>query len=590
MPLCPGSIRIGSAEDCDLRLSGYGVSGTHAEVRLDSSGVRILDLGSANGTWVNGSRVTDALLEPGDRILLGTVMVYLADAVSDRVLVLASGPARPQRSIPTGEQIGERVFRLLTGEREQGEENVLGLASELMAVSRDQGDGQGPDIEGSLERVRKAVGADGIRLWAFEPVLGRWSVRTRCGDLSIPLDEASEALLQGDGDEVRVRDIEGFPGTVMVVSELTRAPRALCLSFECAPDRVGMLRGSLRTHRPVLQALGIVLENESHRAEAERTRQALSQGASFPGFGDQPADCGALLGHSEVMCRLRARVAEAVDASGPVTLICGETGTGADQVSRFIHGRGIRAAGPHLVVRCGELAENELAAQLAGDRQDGWAGLARGGTLFFDEVADLSAADQILLARWIEEGRRDPHLVLASRRKPELLQERGFVTPVLLERIVERPIVLPPLRERPEDIVPLAWHFVRAFGYGAHKHFRGLSSELCDSLRQHAWPGNIAELRSMMHQAVLHAVDSILDRDATPLARAREERHSPMDQLVHALSCRWREAKSMFQLMYFERLMRKHNDNYTSAAVDAGIARKNLVQKVKKFGEGTRRT
>ena len=91
VPLRPGSVRIGSDERNDLRLDGYGVSGSHAEVRLDGAGVRIRDLGSANGTWVNGSRVTDALLEPGDRILLGTVMVYRTfDRVSYALVMQAT--------------------------------------------------------------------------------------------------------------------------------------------------------------------------------------------------------------------------------------------------------------------------------------------------------------------------------------------------------------------------------------------------------------------------------------------------------------------------------------------------------------------
>jgi DNA-binding NtrC family response regulator len=220
--------------------------------------------------------------------------------------------------------------------------------------------------------------------------------------------------------------------------------------------------------------------------------------------------------------RLLEYVGKLAPSEVPV-LITGETGTGKELVAQHIHQLSGRK-GPFLAVNCGaisdHLAESELFGHEAGSftgasgRREGWFEAANGGTLFLDEIGDLPLSMQVKLLRVLEErevvriGSRksipvDVRLVAATNTDLEHAVSAGRFRSDLLYRLNIAQARVPPLRERPDDVLPLAQHFLRS-----HSERKGiaapeLSAEAREALSSYTWPGNIRELRNVIHFALL---------------------------------------------------------------------------------------
>jgi len=204
-------------------------------------------------------------------------------------------------------------------------------------------------------------------------------------------------------------------------------------------------------------------------------------------------------------------------------LITGETGTGKELVAQHIHQLSGRK-GPFLAVNCGaisdHLAESELFGHEAGSftgasgRREGWFEAANGGTLFLDEIGDLPLALQVKLLRVLEEhevvriGSRksipvDVRLVAATNADLDHAASVGRFRSDLLYRLNIAQARVPPLRERSGDILPLARHFLAKHSQRAGTAAPELTPAAVEALLRHAWPGNIRELRNVIHFAVL---------------------------------------------------------------------------------------
>src|SRR4051812_11191569 len=217
------------------------------------------------------------------------------------------------------------------------------------------------------------------------------------------------------------------------------------------------------------------------------------------------------------------RVAMVAPSDLPV-LLFGETGTGKEVVARVIHDGSARGDGPFWRVNCGALAPELVDSELFGHergaftgaiaQRKGWFEQAHQGTLFLDEVAELSPAVQVRLLRVVQEGELvrvggaqtvavDVRIVAATHRDlAGMVEAKGFRED-LFYRISAFPIVIPPLRDRGDDIAELATYFAaraaRRFGLRAV----GLARDDIDLLRGYPWPGNVRELSTVIDRAVL---------------------------------------------------------------------------------------
>ncbi|MBI3622297.1 MAG: sigma 54-interacting transcriptional regulator [Nitrospirae bacterium] len=205
-------------------------------------------------------------------------------------------------------------------------------------------------------------------------------------------------------------------------------------------------------------------------------------------------------------------------------LVQGETGTGKELVAHAIHHLSPRADKPFIKVNCPALAEGVLESELFGHVKGAFTGavmhkigrfeLANGGTIFLDEIGELSAATQVKLLRVLQEGefervgesrRRtiDVRVIAATNRDLKHAIEAGGFRQDLYYRLSVVPLRLPPLRERRGDIPPLAHHFLQKYVGEAGKHINAISPEALELLCQYDYPGNIRELENIMELAVV---------------------------------------------------------------------------------------
>jgi formate hydrogenlyase transcriptional activator len=231
---------------------------------------------------------------------------------------------------------------------------------------------------------------------------------------------------------------------------------------------------------------------------------------------------GELVGGGPALAAVRRAVAQVAPTDATV-LILGETGTGKELVARAVHAGGPRRAKPFVPVSCVALAPGLLASELFGHEAGAFTGAARrrvgrfeqadAGTLFLDEVGEMSADAQAMLLRAVQERvvervgggavPVDVRVVAATNRQLTAEVTAGRFRADLFYRLNVFPITVPPLRERPSDIPELAAHFVRVL---AARHGRPVSRVRPDTLRAlaaHDWPGNVRELQNLIERAVI---------------------------------------------------------------------------------------
>ncbi|HOX36505.1 MAG TPA: sigma-54 dependent transcriptional regulator [Candidatus Brocadiia bacterium] len=218
------------------------------------------------------------------------------------------------------------------------------------------------------------------------------------------------------------------------------------------------------------------------------------------------------------------RMAGEVAATDATVLLMGESGTGKELVARAIHFNSKRASKPFVPINCAALPESLMESELFGHEKGSFTGAdrmqigrleaARGGTVFLDEIGEMSQTLQAKLLRFLQDmtftrvggSKRltiDVRLISATNRNIEEMVAKGEFREDLYYRINVFPIRLPPLRERPDDILPLARHFVGVFSTKMGRHLTGISQEAERQLTGHKWPGNARELQNVIERAVI---------------------------------------------------------------------------------------
>jgi two-component system response regulator HydG len=232
------------------------------------------------------------------------------------------------------------------------------------------------------------------------------------------------------------------------------------------------------------------------------------------------------------------KVFHAIETVGPTdatVLVTGESGTGKELVARAVHAASPRRFHPLVVIHCGALTETLLESELFGHEKGAFTGaqyrkkgkfeIAEGGTIFLDEIADISLKTQTDLLRVLQEReitrvggnqiiKVDFRCIAATNKDLEKLIEEGKFRPDLFYRLNVFRIELPPLRERREDIPPLVNHFVRKFSLAMNKRITRMSPEAMNRLQQQPWPGNIRELENAVERAMVVAQEpELTERD-----------------------------------------------------------------------------
>jgi len=309
-----------------------------------------------------------------------------------------------------------------------------------------------------------------------------------------------------------------------------------------------------------------------------------------------------IIGQSPAMIKLLETVAQ-VAASEATVLVNGESGTGKELIAGAIHFNSPRKDGPFVKINCAAITETLLESELFGHekgaftgaykRKDGRFVQAHKGSLFLDEVSEMTLAMQVKLLRVLQEReitrvggddavKVDVRVIGATNRNLINMIKEGSFREDLFYRLNVISLDIPPLRKRRDDIVLLAQHFLQDFAAKNQKQIKGFTPKAIDRLIRYDWPGNVRELMNAVERAVvLDRTEHIDDEDLaiiqTPLGQTTES--TPvLDDINYDMTLEDMERTAVIKTL------KASDGNKSEAARRLGITRKTLHKKLKKYG------
>jgi two-component system nitrogen regulation response regulator NtrX len=336
--------------------------------------------------------------------------------------------------------------------------------------------------------------------------------------------------------------------------------------------------------RNALRQRDLEVENRVLRAKVDRQQQQQT-----------------MVGESPAMNHLREQVALSAPTNGRV-LILGESGTGKELVARTIHQTSRRKSGPFVEVNCAAIPEELIESELFGHVRGAFTGAvadkrgrfeeASGGTIFLDEIADMSLKTQAKVLRVLQEQvmervggtqriRVDVRVLAATNKDLPAEIRAGRFREDLFFRLNVIPIFVPPLRERQQDVPLLAEHFMALLAAEDRKRPKRFAPEAAARLQQYSWPGNVRELRNVIERLLIFSSgDTITAQDLGFLGRDGVPDTPPAQGPVVPLS----EARDNFERDYILQTLAAQQGNMSRTAEVLGVERSNLYKKLRAFG------
>lgn len=454
---------LGRAAPADVLINSRRLSRVHCEFQVIEDQVQVRDLDSTNGTLLNGVRISEGILGPTDEVTLGSVVVSLQP-----VAAAAKGLEGVQRHTEFTSSVDEELVRARTFGR--------GL---------------------TVMMVRPASRRGLVARWAplvhrhLRPVDRMGLFTEDCLEVLLPetsvekAEQLGQALVSDDGSE-------------------------LLVGLATYPQHGGSADGLISAAQEALDAASLGVPVVTFVADPT--------GVS----GDESEAIVVRNSRMVAVWRTVARIA----SSNISVLILGETGVGKEVVARSIHESSPRGEGPMRSINCGAIPQSLAESVLFGHERGAFTGAesvrpgafesADQGTLFLDEVGELSMSAQVALLRVLEthtvvrvgsnqELPVDVRVIAATHRDLESQCREGKFRWDLYYRLNTMTLSIPPLRERRDEIRPLARRFVRAANEMNGREVAGVTPEAMAIMERHDWPGNVRELRNVVERAVVIA-------------------------------------------------------------------------------------
>jgi len=617
-PLQPGvRYKLGRSPTNKLTLKDDLCSREHAEVFPESDSWFVRDLGSLNGTHVNGEAIRrERALRPLDEIRVGRTRLVFVDELAQLPDVPKAGPA------PT-----ERVDGIEIRKR-------LGQTRYLPPTTTESDDATHSEQRVSAQQAVSVLYRLAIDMASATTVAELCELVVDAMFRATPAEVAA-VLSQKEGKELspvvhRTRAVgpQTYHKVSNYVSHEVLATKQAVLAENVAADRTLMSRDSITDLKvaslicaPVLfedQVLGLLhLYRTTSQAPLNtddleftlavarqlgtvwhRLRQQVTLVVENQSLKDQLRMESELVGESAVLNAVVGQVARVGETKATV-LIRGESGVGKELVARAIHRASPRRDGPFVCINCAALTETLLESELFGHEKGAFTGAterligkfeaADQGTIFLDEIGEMALATQAKFLRVLEGHsfervggntpiKVDVRVVAATNRPLEEAVRAGTFRRDLFFRLQVVQLDVPPLRDRATDIPILAEHFLKRFTRDTGRKIKNFTHAALEKLAAYRWPGNVRELRNVIERAVALGAGPQLDAGDIWLSELETAATASEAANYYPESLEEVEKRHILETL-------KHTDwNKSQAATILGIERSTLDRKIKGYG------
>ncbi len=345
----------------------------------------------------------------------------------------------------------------------------------------------------------------------------------------------------------------------------------------------------------IILTVSHALEQKSLKAENTALRESFKRDYT-------------IIGETEVMRRLKADI-ERVAATPSWVLITGENGTGKEFVARNIHILSERSSKPFVEVNCAAIPEELIESELFGHekgaftsaitRKKGKFDIADRGTIFLDEIADMSLKTQAKILRILQEqtfervgGNEqisvDVRVIAATNKNLKEEIRLGNFREDLYYRLNVIPFHVPPLRERSEDLDYFIDYFLKEFARSFVKKVPEMSAEATASLKSYEWPGNVRELKNLLERLVIMTPGSVIELADLPAYVRSDNQNTPATPDSASKTsfnpATLKEARAEFERDFIGTMIKEHDGNISKAAEALGVERSHLYRKIKSYG------
>ncbi|MFM8273276.1 MAG: sigma 54-interacting transcriptional regulator [Gemmata sp.] len=605
-------VTLGRSRDNAIVLRDEMASRTHAKIYFEDGRWHVRDFG-LNGTRVDGQRVNGAVeLADGQRVRIGEVVLKFVVEPKSPPRPVSDAPATvPNRVLPEAphnvtkvhETPGERPLAEPPAEETAKQLRVDELTALCKFMTAAVETKTPLDLIGfALRAILNQTAAKLAGYLSLDPDdPGPKIVLPEAAAIDIPLSKRLTAQAQKEGKTVWL--FPDLSAAHQPTDSLCSFADAICIPLKASGQPFATLHvyrsGRAFVERDVrfIEAVAGFL---AHGLEILRTRRTLEAENSRLRTHTPAADD--IIGGSNAIIHLRQQLLRA--APQPFTvLVQGESGSGKELVALALHRNSRRADGPLVVVNCAAIAPTLLEAELFGYKKGAFSGADRDhpglfqqadeGTLFLDEVGELSLECQAKLLRVIEgkafrpvggtgDIKADVRVVAATHRDLEKDVKAGRFRQDLLFRLKVIPVRVPPLREHPEDVPELAAFFLAKVSAECHRKFK-LTAAALRKLQAYSWPGNVRQLRAAIESAAVMSEGDTIDADAFPLGGITELAAPPSSATLAAADLPPSLDMDEVETWAICRAMKQTNGNVSHAARLLNISRDTLHTKLKKL-------
>jgi Nif-specific regulatory protein len=559
-PLGAEDTSIGRSPTSTIHLDEPGIAWRHCVVQPVGNRYRILDQRSGTGTFLNGKRIVEHELEPGDQVSIGeTVLLYREEPAGQ-----ASVTARQTLLRTCAMQF---LFRALARSENAGVRAVV--EEQLMRLIADMA----PIIEGAVYLGNEAE------------LLDARSMHAKAGHAASGL--ATAGLAERVCREGPIADMDlGHVAVPLYVRG--RIAGVIAAQFSLSESERLSEHADTFAAIATLGAMALETAREVERLTTENELLTDRLNRTSPSTG--------IVGNSPPMQRLMQKVKRVASSEASVLLL-GETGTGKEMVAQAIHRASGRAGRAFVAINCAAITETLLESELFGHEKGAFTGavsqkkgkleMAQGGTVFLDEIGELALSLQAKLLRVLQQRelervggthvvKLDLRLIAATNRDLTVEIKRGVFREDLYHRLNVVSLQLPPLRDRREDIPALAMHFLELAAARCARRVCAISPQALAYLIAYPWPGNVRELENAVERAV------VLGESETLLAEDLPEAvlDVPTPQTPGALQASISDTKRQL----IRRAWEESGGDYKLAAAKLSIHPNSLIRLIRTLG------